>query len=238
MEKINSTENTFVFKAKTTDSLANAIRRYLGKVPTLAIEEVEISKNDSALYDETVAHRMGLISIRSGKAITSKTEGKMVLKVKKEGMITAKEMSGDFEVVYPETPITFLSKEQEVNIKAKVSPGIGSEHSKYMPGLMFYRDVSEITMDKSLKSDVSKFCPEADIKEKGEKISVVDDKEKEICDICEGLSQEAGKESTTELKDELVITIESFGQLDVKDMFTKAIDVLRKDLAEIPKSLK
>ncbi|MFA7304420.1 MAG: DNA-directed RNA polymerase subunit D, partial [Methanoregula sp.] len=45
---------------------ANAFRRaMIGEVPTLAIEDVRIYDNTSALFDEMLAHRLGLIPIKT-----------------------------------------------------------------------------------------------------------------------------------------------------------------------------
>ena len=47
-------------------AFANAFRRaMIGEVPTLAIEDVRIYDNTSALFDEMLAHRIGLIPLRT-----------------------------------------------------------------------------------------------------------------------------------------------------------------------------
>ena len=72
MKIINKKNNQMTFSAEIDESLANAIRRYVDQIPILAIDEVEISKNDSPLYDETVAHRIGLIPLKMEKTISEK----------------------------------------------------------------------------------------------------------------------------------------------------------------------
>jgi len=68
MEIITKSPEKIVFIAKINESLANSIRRSVGLTSIMAIEELEILKNDSALYDETIAHRMGLIPIKMDKS--------------------------------------------------------------------------------------------------------------------------------------------------------------------------
>jgi DNA-directed RNA polymerase II subunit RPB3 len=55
------------FELYDTDvSMANALRRVMmAEVPTLAIDLVEFEENTSALQDEIIAHRLGLIPLRS-----------------------------------------------------------------------------------------------------------------------------------------------------------------------------
>ena len=65
----NKEKNKISFKTDIEIDLANAIRRSVLEIPTMAIDEVEIIKNDSALYDEIIAHRIGLIPIKTEKAI-------------------------------------------------------------------------------------------------------------------------------------------------------------------------
>lgn len=59
--------NTIQFELLNTDiTVANALRRIIiSEVPTLAIDIVEIEENTSALHDEFLAHRCGLIPLVS-----------------------------------------------------------------------------------------------------------------------------------------------------------------------------
>ena len=48
----------------TTATQLNLFRRItINKVPTMAIDTIDISENSSALYDEMLAHRFGLLPL-------------------------------------------------------------------------------------------------------------------------------------------------------------------------------
>ena len=86
METIIKTPGKISFISDMNISLANAIRRNVGEIPILAIVEADIYKNDSALYDEVIAHRLGLISLKNQKMKADQTI-EMKLKAKgKSGM--------------------------------------------------------------------------------------------------------------------------------------------------------
>ena len=238
MEKVEKKENRLIFRAGIEESLANAIRRYLNQVPVLAIDEVEIIKNGSALYDEVVAHRLGLIPLKMDKMITEKNRGKLKLAIKKEGFVNSGELKGNVKTVYDNIPITFLDKDQEIELVGITKAGKGVEHVKFSPGLMFYRNITKTKIDRNLFEEIKKICPDCNFEEKGDKITLIDDGAKEVADIIEGLANKADKKAEVEVEKDLIITLESFGQMDTKDIFTKSIEALKKDLAELSKKIK
>lgn len=234
MKIIEKKEKKLIFSTKIGEELANAIRRYINQIPVPAIDTVEISKNGSPLYDETIAHRLGLIPLEAENNKVKKTS-KLKLSAKKEGTVYSGDLKGA-KLAYENIPITTLNKNQELELKATVNVGKGIEHSKYSPGLMSYRNASEIIMDKEFLDKVKEVCSN-EIKEKGNKIVVYDDKGKGILDVCEGICNANEKKAEVSFNDELIINLESFGQMSVKNVFKKSIDELKKDLSKLSKKL-
>jgi len=234
MKLIEKKEDHVTFTAEIDESLANAIRRYVSQIQVLAVDEVEFLKNDSALYDETIAHRLGFIPIKVSK---DKKNPKISLSSKKEGMVYSKELKGA-KIIYEKMPITFLDKGQELEMKATTKMGSGAEHSKFLPGVIFYRVVAEIILDKEFKDELKNNFPEHEIKERGSKIMILDNKKQEILDICESICSKKGKTPEINFKNELVINLESFGQIDVNDIFKKSVEGLKGDLQKVFKKMK
>jgi DNA-directed RNA polymerase II subunit RPB3 len=61
------TDDTIVFALTGCDtSMANALRRVMiAEVPTMAIDKVEIGINSTVLHDDFIAHRLGLVPLKS-----------------------------------------------------------------------------------------------------------------------------------------------------------------------------
>lgn len=231
MKIVEKKDTKLAFACEIEESLANAIRRYTFEIPVLAIDEVEIAKNDSALYDETIAHRLGLVPIILPKTVPKTKTLSLSLASKKEGLVYSGELKGEVKVSYDQIPLTDLTKGQEISLKAFLRLGKGKEHSKFSPGLMVYRNVMDISGGKTDKTEAAS-VQVMNVKEQG-------DGKAALANELEGTYKGAKGETFSIVPSkELLITLESFGQMPVQDMFNKAIAELKDDLSEVSKKVK
>jgi len=150
-------KNRLIFSLKGADTAyANTLRRIMGfEVPVMAIEEVEFRKNTSILYDEMISHRLGLIPLTTDlKSYNMMSECKckgagcasctVKLILKAQGPCTVyssdiKSKDPEIKPVYGKMPIVKLLEGQELEFEATAILGQGREHSKWCPGLVFYK---------------------------------------------------------------------------------------------------
>ncbi len=231
MEIAEKKPEKIVLRIDASETLANSLRRSVSEVPTLAIDEVEIYKNDSALYDEIVAHRLGLVPLKTEKTMNSKTS--INLKLSKTGPCTvySGDLKGDAQIVYDNIPITLLGADQKLELVATAILGKGIDHAKYNPALAYYRHVLEVKSSPEIDKIVQKSKGLIKAEKKGNKwICDLNDAEQEEISV---LDKEAVKDSN-----ELVFVVESFGQIEAKDILIKAITALEENLEEFEKALK
>ncbi len=232
MNVILKTPEKLVLRIEANETLANALRRSVSEVPVLAIDEVEFYKNDSALYDEMLAHRLGLIPLKTEKSMTSKT--KIEFKLSKEGPCTvySGDLKGPAEVIHQKIPITILNERHKLELVATAILGKGIEHAKYIPGLCYYRHLMEVKSSPSIDSIIQKsktglIAPE----KKGTKW---------ICDLSDAEAKAIEEQNKDAIKDapELLFIIESYGSLPAKDILIKSVEALEENLSEFEKALK
>lgn len=231
MEVITKTDEKFVIRMDSNESLANAIRRSVSEVEVLSIDEVEIYKNDSALYDEVLSHRLGLIPLKTEKGMSSKTS--IDLKLSKSGPCTvySGDLKGAAEVVEDKIPLTILGEGHKLELLATAKLGKGINHAKNIPGLCYYRHILEVKstpeIDQIIQKSKSLIKPE----KKGSKwiCDLSDSEEIQI----EEIDKDAVKDST-----EILFVIESYGNLPAKDIFVKSVEALEENLDLFLKEIK
>lgn len=135
-------------------SYANAVRRFcIAEVPSMAIDDVVILENSSVLYDEILAHRLGMLPIKTdlerynlpeecdcGNPLgCHKCRVLFVLDAKGRDKVSTVYsgdlVSEDREVrpVSETIPIVKLAQGQSVKLEAYARLGKGKEHAKWQP---------------------------------------------------------------------------------------------------------
>lgn len=132
----------------------NALRRLsISQVPTFAIDDVVILENSSVMHDEAIAHRLGLIPLRTDlerfvmpdlcecKSTLGCSKCRVLLVLDAESqdktkVITSAELISEDEVVKPvnnEIPIVSLAPAQKLKFEAYARLGTGKSHAKWQP---------------------------------------------------------------------------------------------------------
>jgi DNA-directed RNA polymerase subunit D len=149
------TPNSVTLQLEGVDrSYANAVRRFcIAEVPSMAIDDVVILENSSVLYDEILAHRLGMVPIKTdleryvlpekcdcGSPLgCHKCRVLFVLDAKgKEKVSTIYSgdlVSEDREIrpVSETIPVVKLATGQSVKLEAYARLGRGKEHAKWQP---------------------------------------------------------------------------------------------------------
>ncbi len=253
MELLNKNNEEFQFIIRDINPItANTLRRLMTvEVPTLAIEEVNFIKNDSALYDEIISHRLGLIPLKTdlksywlpeecsckGKGC-AKCQLNLTLTAKGPCTVYASDLKSQdpkIKAVFDNMPIVKLTKGQKLELEAVATLGIGKKHSKFNPGSIYYLGYPELETTKESNLDE---C----VKKCGDNLKIVNDKLK-IVDISkwdESYEEicEANNVKVVRSKKDFIFCIEPFGQLESKEIFTKAIEVFNNKLVDFVKGLK
>jgi DNA-directed RNA polymerase subunit D len=209
------------------------------------------------LYDEIVAHRLGLIPLTTdlkSYVLSSKCkcngEGcarcsvKMTLSSKSAGYVLASEIkSKDSKVkpAYPDMPVAKLLKGQDIELEATAKLGTGKEHVKWSPCLAYYQyyPIIEISADKVKNpEEVANVCPKKIFEVKGGKLAV--NKDRLLgCHLCEACMETAEGQGVSVKGDDstFIFYVEPWGQLSAKQIVSAAADVLGEELAEFEEKL-
>jgi len=241
--KILETENNFLrFEIDGTNpAFVNSLRRtILSRVPTLAIDDVTFIKNDSGLFDESLAHRLGLIPWSFDlKDLKKSDEIQMSLKAKGPMEVKAKDIKTPKGVapVNPELLVISLFKGQEINLEAMARIGKGTEHIKWQSAVVSYQYYPEIKIG-SVKNvdEILSGCPNNVFEVKNGKLEVKRIDNCSLCLRCQELS--GGKITVKDRPDRFIFTVESVSGLKPKEIVLEALNILEEDVSEFQDSIK
>jgi len=250
--------------AGASPAFANAFRRaMIGEVPTLAIEDVRIYDNTSAFFDEMLAHRLGLIPIKTDLSTYSTQENctcggagcpgcTVTFTLSVEGPKTV--LSSDLipqdpqaTPVYDNIPIVKLTKGQKLVVEARAVLNTGREHAKWQPTLVCgYKNYPVVSISETCDAcgNCVDECPREVLATKGKKVEIAEGKlpDCSMCRLCEraclasGIGDEPAITISAE-SDRYIFVVESDGSLPVKEIMDRALQYIRDQSNELERQL-
>lgn len=243
----SQTDDEIVFVVRDAEvPFVNAIRRCaMVNVPKIAIENVNIIRNDSAMFNEVLAHRLGLTPLVSnmdaieGMVLPEdddyeESQGVM-FSLYEEGpkVVYSKDLiSSDSKIkpVYDTIPLVKLKEGEVLKIEAEAKVGYGKEHAKWMPTTVCaYKQYPEITFneDVDIDYDCADACPRGILKsdKRSKKIKVLDIENCSMCKSCVRASVN-NYINVGYHENDFIFRIETDGSMPPKEVLLKACDEL------------
>jgi len=243
----------------------NALRRImLAEVPSMAIDEVVIIENSSVLHDEILAHRLGLIPLKTDldsynlpEECSCKSEfGCNLCRVALTLEVEASEnemtiYSGDLKPENPDIkpisdkiPIVKLAPGQKIKLEAYARLGKGKHHAKWQPvSMCTYKYFPQIKIDErrcDLCGECVKICPKRVlVKVEDEKIENQNLIECILCQDCVKACPSSPRAIEVAWDNEaFVLNLESTGALPVERIMLEALKILDKKVDSFISELK
>jgi len=233
---------------EASPQLANALRRIaMTEVPVLAVDTVDFYNNDSAMYDEVAAHRLGMVPLWfdtktfKGKEDCS-CEGKgcsscqivFVIDKKGPGTVYSKDMkSSDVKAAKPlhdDIPIVELLDGEKFKAEMTAKMGKGEEHAKWQAAKAWYMGWPTI-VDNEGKVLVELCAKHAFLME-GSGILPAKEYQDGKCKVKGELTANARIANSTS---RIIFTIETISGLKPEEVLAKSIEMLKGKAKEFGK---
>ncbi|WP_067257217.1 DNA-directed RNA polymerase subunit D [Methanobrevibacter cuticularis] len=250
IEVKNKDENEITFIIRDAEvPLVNAIRRIaMMEVPKLAIEDVNIVQNDSAMFNEVLAHRLGLTPIVSDIAAIEglnladecdcedycpSCSVSFTLNKTGPGIVYSKDLSSTdstIKSVYDTIPLLKLKNDENVELEAVAKIGFGKDHAKWMPTTVCsYKQYPKITFneDKEVDYGCAEACPRGILKadKRSKKIKVQNLENCSMCKSCFRASENGYIDVGFE-PNNFIFRIETDGAMPPEEVLLKACEIL------------
>jgi DNA-directed RNA polymerase subunit D len=247
----------------------NSIRRaVLSEVSTMAVDYVIFIENSSVFYDEYLAHRLGLIPLKSDNAYEKYKSPEECAEAGEKRVFSADcfakfdlEAEGpdsgvlviysrdlvpsdpDIVPVFDNIPLLKLIKGQRVKLEAFARLGRGKEHAKWSPvSVATHKYVPRIDVNTNACTGCGKCidaCPRGVLGLQNGKAFAKNEKILD-CNLCRLCEQvcEARAIKISRVENEFILFLEFTGALSPKKTLIEASNILIKKLDEFEEKLK
>ena len=242
----------------TTPYFLNSLRRVMiSELPKLAIDDVVIYDNTSALFDEIIAHRLGLVPIPTDLSLLSfrdecvcKGKGcpnctvRYTLSKEGEGVVYSGDLQSaekSWAITEDKIPIVELYGDQRLILEVEAVLGIGRNHAKWQAvQAPSYRMIATIEFDKKRLPDVKAFIeklPDGLVEIKGEKLILKDLKD---LPILQSYIDKEKIDFITIKRDptKVIFSYETDGSFSAKNAIIESAKILENKYSEMNKLLK
>lgn len=244
----------FILK-NASPALANSFRRAMkALVPTLAVDYVDFYVNSSYLYDEIIAHRIGMLPIKTDlekfnmqDECVCGGEGcpncQITFRLNVEGpkvVYSGDFISDDLEIhfAFDNIPVLELFEGQQLMLEAVARLGTGREHAKFQPvSVCVYKIIPEITVADSCSKcmDCVEVCPRGVLKAEEGKVAVGDTMNCSMCMECVKVCELNA--ITVRETDNFLFTVEATGALPLRTVMKKALEIIAGKAEEMNRIL-
>ncbi len=230
---------------KGTDHVfMNSIRRAaMNSVPVFAIEDVTFYDNSSILFDEYLAHRLGLLPIKTDpKKFKLGDKVKFTLDKEGPGTIYSKDIKTTdpvIDIIEKEIPVAKLKKGQRIRLEATAIMGVGKEHAKWQPAIISYNQLPVITVGKdcNLCKDCVENCSKGALEIKANKVVLKDPLQCNLCGKCKDICKTGAFKLEYDTSS-YILAVESHGSLGTQDVLLGAVNALAGKNKEFMEKIK
>jgi DNA-directed RNA polymerase subunit D len=241
----------------------NALRRLVvSEVPSMAIDEIVIVENSSMLQDEIIAHRLGLVPLKTDldsynlpEECTCKSEFgcnlcrvTLALDAEAKGgprTIYSGDLISENPIVKPvndKIPILKLAREQRIKLEAYARLGKGKNHAKWQPvSMCTYKYFPKVEIGKRCDAcgkciDV---CPRGVLVKKDGKVETNNMVACTLCQDCvEACPQSPPSIEVSAEENAFIFSLESTTALPPERIMIEATKVMEKQLKELQSETK
>jgi len=242
----------------------NALRRIVtSEVPSMAVEEVVVIENSSVLQDEVIAHRLGLMPLKTDLktynlpeececksefgcaqcrvTLTLDAEAKEGTRTVYSGELVSE--NPDVVPVSSKIPLMKLAKEQKLKLEAYARLGKGKNHAKWQPVSMcaykYYPKITVVAKRCDACGECVEVCPRKVLTRTENKIVV---KDLLACILCQDCTNACPQKPTAiEVgweENSFIFNLESTGALSPDKIMIEAVKILENQLKGLEGQIK